>query len=206
MPWSRERLREYQQTDEWKAVKKAYRETHKEEISEYNKEYQRGYKERPGVREKARAATAKRRKEKPDEVLASNLDWKRRKRKSDPAYRMKESLRARFNMMVRGKSKNGSAVRDLGCTWQAFIDRIESRLQPGWSWENYGTEWQIDHIFPLAWVNLEDRLEVRAACHYLNLRPISAADNIAKGDSLSAKAQYLFDGIKRMLLRQDEQS
>ena len=46
------------------------------------------------------------------------------------------------------------------------------------SWDNYG-EWHIDHIKPLALANTEK--ETYELCHYTNLQPLWAIENLQKG-------------------------
>ena len=96
---------------------------------------------------------------------------------------------------VCNKFKNGSAVRDLGCTGKEACDHLKSLFDTKMTWDNFGSYWQIDHIFPLAAANLEDRAEFLAVNNWRNLQPLEAKANIAKGDKVTPAAQKLFDKL-----------
>ena len=100
--------------------------------------------------------------------------------KRDPAFRLVCYLRSRLAQAVRGKWKGSSAVRDLGCTLDEFMAYIARLFRKGMSWENYGA-WHLDHVRPLASFDLGDPAQCAAACHYTNLQPLWAIDNIRKG-------------------------
>jgi hypothetical protein len=68
----------------------------------------------------------------------------------------------------------------LGCSIAELRLHLESQFQPGMSWNNHG-EWHIDHIRPLAKFNLACPLQLERACHFSNLQPLWAKDNIVKG-------------------------
>jgi hypothetical protein len=102
--------------------------------------------------------------------------------KHDIGYRLALNLRKRLNTAVRRNIKNGSAVSDLGCTLEQFRLYLESKFTIGMSWDNYGLRgWHIDHIKPLASFDLTIRDQVKTACHYTNMQPLWAKDNLKKG-------------------------
>lgn len=67
-------------------------------------------------------------------------------------------------------------------TAKQLLKHIESLLEPGMTWNNYGCrpgQWSIDHIKPMRDFNLIELENIRA-CHALtNLRPRWAAENMA---------------------------
>lgn len=84
--------------------------------------------------------------------------------------------------MVRGKTKAGSSVKDLGCSIEFLKQYLESKFKSKMSWKNYGKKWHVDHIKPLALFDLTKRRQFLKACHYTNLQPMWAKDNISKGN------------------------
>lgn len=70
----------------------------------------------------------------------------------------------------------------IGCTIGEFKTHIESKFQPGMSWDNYGKGgWHIDHIRPLSSFNVTKKDQAILANHYTNLQPLWAKDNLSKG-------------------------
>lgn len=59
---------------------------------------------------------------------------------------------------------------------------LESLFQPRITWDNYG-KWQIDHIIPLSSLDLNIIENIKKVCHYTNLQPLWAIDNIIKGNT-----------------------
>jgi hypothetical protein len=119
-------------------------------------------------------------------------DYRRSRRAIDLQFRLACNLRTRLYCAIKAQfgqgQKGGSAVRDLGMSIKNFKQYVVSAfyLDPTgqnriMSWENYGKEWHIDHIIPLSAFDLTDPQQVKVACHYTNLQPLWAEDNLRKG-------------------------
>ena len=184
-----------------KEIEKRYRETHKKEIKEkYNnrseerkvndnartreryKNCSEEQKERNKARDKIKRET--RSEEEKTCIKARGKAYHYNRLKTDINYKLTCYLRCRLNTTLKGNYKSGSAVKDLGCSIPELKNYLESKFKPGMSWKNWGVHgWHIDHIVPLASFDISDREEVLKACHYTNLQPLWAKENLKKGYS-----------------------
>lgn len=168
-----------------------WRDDNKAGVKEYNTKYNK---------ENRVAITAQKRlwvEENKDSVKAYKKQWfwdnrdriqedKNKRYKEDLEFRIAYKLRNRMYAAVKRNSKNGSAVSDLGCSIKEFKIYIENMFESGMTWDNYTLDgWHIDHIIPLCSFDLTDREQVKKACHYTNLQPLWAEDNLAKGSRTS---------------------
>lgn len=164
----------YRKTDKRKAMKKAWYQ------SEKGKEYRRQYEKKYALTEKRQSLMHRHRHtDRYREVIRVNVQ---KKRATDLQFRLTLSLRSRLIHAVRTGQKNGSAVRDLGCSIAEFKKYIESKFQIGMTWKNWSRSgWHLDHIVPLASFDLTKREQLLKACHYTNIQPLWAKDNFKKG-------------------------
>ena len=110
----------------------------------------------------------------------------RKKYNAKLRVRISNNLRSRLRVALKGRYRAGSAVQDLGCVIEDFKHYLESLWKSGMTWDNYGLfGWHIDHIIPLANFDLTDQDDVKHACHYTNLQPLWAKDNLRKGTKTS---------------------
>lgn len=115
-----------------------------------------------------------------DENRESLNSYFRNYKRINPLYRVTTNLRSRLYHFLNGTMKSAPFVKLLGCDVDFLRSHLESKFQSGMSWDNYGL-WHVDHIKPLSSFNLLLTEQQHEACHYLNLQPLWAKDNISKG-------------------------
>ncbi len=170
-----------------RAQGRTYRESHKEEILTYRELH----KEEDRISKKIHYENNK------NEILAKNKKWrqenkdrmletKRKQRKkqyqTDPVFRTRSLCRSRFYYWFKaaGVTKTGHVADMIGCTYEELCKYLESKFQPGMTWENQG-KWHIDHIKPLALFDPLNPEHTKEAWHHSNLQPLWAKDNFSKG-------------------------
>lgn len=142
------------------------------------------YRNDPDFRSKQIERAKQRKKTHPEENRASVKRWRKK-----PENKVIQNFRNRLSDILKGRKgySKTAIIKGVGCTREELIKHIESQFEEGMSWDNYG-EWHIDHIIPLAAAKtecLESMVEnLKYLNHYSNLRPLWAAENIAKGASL----------------------
>lgn len=147
------------------------------EHKQYQKEYAKKYQQLPLYKEyrKKRRLSSQHREERREYV--------REKLTTDPVFKLEFYLRVRLRKALRAKfwQKTTAFTDSLGCAPTFLQKHLEKQFQPGMSWSNHG-EWHIDHIAPLCSAKTVE--ELYALCHYTNLQPLWAEDNIKKGSNL----------------------
>ena len=131
-----------------------------------------------------------------DIIFQKQNEYYKKRRKIDPLFKLKYNLRIRLNKSLHIKkwNKNNHFIQYIGCTLEQLKQHFESKFTKGMSWERYLTtsDIHIDHIIPLSSAKtIED---MHKLCHYTNLQPLWAIDNMHK----SSKLNYnLINGDKK---------
>lgn len=164
---------------------KAYFEQNKEKRLAYLKQYRSDNKDKVKIwaNKYARNNKEKIKKWKRDNIVKMRKYFREyvyKRVNSEPLYKIKTRIRKRLYDAIKTKQKVGSAIHDLGCSPEQLKQHLESKFQFGMTWDNYG-KWHVDHIQPLISFDLENRDEFLQACHYSNLQPLWAHDNLSKG-------------------------
>lgn len=103
-------------------------------------------------------------------------------RKTDPIQNLKFNVRTRVYNILKTKNitKQNKTFDIIGCSPEFLKEHIEKQFKNEMTWENYGFYgWHIDHIIPLSSAKNEE--ELYKLCHYTNLQPLWAKENLSKG-------------------------
>lgn len=188
-----EKIKEYQKEyrknniERIKKQTKEYRKNNKENSKEYQKEWRINNKEkskeyREANKEKANKSSKEYRENNKEHIKEQKKNYQKERRSNDPLFKLSGNLRSRILMAFKAKKwhKNGTQ-KILGCTFEVAYSHIQNQFTKGMTWKNYG-DWHIDHIIPLTSANTTQ--ELITLCHFTNLQPLWAEDNLSKRDKI----------------------
>lgn len=107
------------------------------------------------------------------------------KRNLNPQFKLINNVRCRLYEFLKSRKtqKNNKTFDIVGCSPIFLKEYLESQFVEDMSWDNYGVSgWHIDHIIPLSSSKNEE--ELYKLCHYTNLQPLWAVDNLKKSNKL----------------------
>lgn len=109
-------------------------------------------------------------------------EYQKNKINNDELYRLSSAMRSRLRnfLKIKNWSKDNKTFDLVGCPTKYLREHLEKQFKDGMCWDNYGFNgWHIDHIIPLSSAkNIE---EINKLCHYSNLQPLWAQENLSKG-------------------------
>ena len=107
-------------------------------------------------------------------------EYFKERRKRDPLFKLTSNIRTRIyqSLFYKKWQKNTKFSEYIGCDLNQLKDHLQSKFTEGMTWENYG-KWHVDHVVCLSSAKTEE--ELYKLCHYTNLQPLWAVDNLRKG-------------------------
>lgn len=102
---------------------------------------------------------------------------------ANPLVRLRCRLSTRTSLAFtnKGWERNSKAHILIGESYEVVFKHIESLFTKGMSWDKLGFI-HIDHIIPLS--SAINEIELIQLCHYTNLQPLWAKDNLQKGSKI----------------------
>ena len=120
----------------------------------------------------------------PEKIKKKRRVYENKRKQNDPVFKIKSNYSSLLShsFKIKGVKKPGKTIELLGCSIEFFIIHLTKQFTDGMSLGNYG-KWHIDHIVPLSSVG-NDLDKLKKLCHYTNLQPLWAIDNIMKRDKI----------------------
>lgn len=106
------------------------------------------------------------------------------RKETDPLFRLTRILRSRVHSALSPSwEKLYSFNEYIGCSPEELKRHVEKQFTPGMTWQNHSPRgWHLDHIIPLS--SASSAAELFKLCHYTNIQPLWAADNLRKGNKI----------------------
>jgi len=117
-----------------------------------------------------------------DKIKTYRQYYQKEKYQTNPLFKLKQNIRHRVYLFLKSKNivKSNKTFDIVGCSPKLLKEHLEKQFTKGMTWDNHGQYgWHIDHIIPLSSANTEE--EIYKLCHYTNLQPLWAEDNLKKG-------------------------
>lgn len=100
--------------------------------------------------------------------------------RDEPLDKFKRSIRSRIYLSL---EKNKPTIEYLGCSAAEYLKWILTNNN-GYTLDNRGSEWHIDHVIPLSKFDLDDEEEQLIAFNWRNTMPLSAKENLSKNNKI----------------------
>jgi hypothetical protein len=97
--------------------------------------------------------------------------------KNEPLEKMKREIRLKIINSLTKKKNN--LIEYLGCNRTEYSNWLLNN-DCGYTFENRGKEWHIDHVIPLAHFDLKNEEQQLIAFNWRNTMPLSVKENLSK--------------------------
>ena len=120
-----------------------------------------------------------------ESINRNKREYESHRRKNDPLFKLVRFQRDSLKRIIKAikYDKGCHSIEYLGCSVEFLKNYIESQWEGGMNWSNHGLYgWHIDHIIPISTAKTKE--DIIKLCHYTNLRPLWAEENLSKGSKI----------------------
>jgi len=164
--------------EKFKEKDKRYYEKNKEKIRERDNNYYQQNKEKIQAQRK--------------EYRINNIEEHKAKQKKYYYTNIQKRLGITYRNRVRSKLKTGKGfIEYLGCSILELIEWFEFNFKyDGFTWENYGKAWEIDHVIPCAKFDLVIKENVFKCFNWKNTKPVRKNFNRKKSSNIDQNEKF----------------
>lgn len=119
--------------------------------------------------------------------VAKTTERYKKRLENDTEFALRHNVRSRINQVFKrlDKVKVDSTIELLGCSYSQLKKWIEFQMADGFTWENYGKLWHIDHMIPVSAFEIENIEKQKQCFNWSNLRPLLASTNLHKHNRIN---------------------
>ena len=116
-------------------------------------------------------------------IKEQKKEYYKNRNDNDFIFNLRNRMRSRlYNFLLKNNIVKTNKTFDIvGCSPEFLKEHLENQFIGDMGWDNRG-EWHIDHIIPLSSAKTEE--ELYKLCHYTNLQPLWAEDNLKKSNKI----------------------
>jgi hypothetical protein len=105
---------------------------------------------------------------------------------TDEQFRSIQNIRNRIRGALRrtNSQKYNNSIKILNCSPKEFKDWLEYQFDSNMSWDNQGTYWEIDHVIPCSFFDINDEEEQNKCFNWRNCRPLEKIKNRSKNNKI----------------------
>ena len=113
----------------------------------------------------------------------ADRNYVRKRYESDKHFAVRRNLSSRIAHSLREKKlrKPEESEKIIGCTWNEFMDYLNSFMSDDMTLDNYG-KWHLDHIRPLETFDFTEENQIYVGFNWRNHQPLWEDENIKKSD------------------------
>jgi hypothetical protein len=109
-----------------------------------------------------------------------------KKRNTNSSHKLRVNVSRAIRKMLNGEQKSGSCMAYLPFSIQQLKEHLESKFDEKMNWDNYGSYWDVDHIYPQSLLQYDNMQHENFLKTWSldNLQPLSKIENIKKSNKL----------------------
>jgi membrane-associated HD superfamily phosphohydrolase len=130
--------------------------------------------------------TKKYQKENNTKIKEYKNEYERNRKIIDPSFKLRKNCSRLVNHALRGSKSGQSILKHLSYTMKELKDHLEKQFDSNMSWNNYGSYWHIDHVYPqslLPYTSMNDD-NFKKCWALSNLQPLEATENMRKSNKI----------------------
>ena len=108
------------------------------------------------------------------------------KRNNNSTYKLRTNISRAIRKMLKGNQKSSSCMSHLPFTLSQLKQHLEYHFDENMNWQNYGSYWHVDHIYPHSLLQYDsmEHENFAKAWDLKNLRPLEKMENIKKSNKI----------------------